>query len=423
MRNDKFDVDALIRYGANRVRAIRKTPAAGELRAPQTLDQFAAYDVIILGRAVDSLLDALGGRRGGLFRPASLLDQYVSERGGTVIFSRGRAFTNASAGELEPVLWGGKPRERVHLDVTAEGRALLALSRLERRRGRTGGAAGFARRKNAAGNQAAGLHLRRRRPDAMIRRRRRRSFTGVTGAARSSASAWPACGAGRMSVQGRGRQFALRPVLGSDGFVAAGRTRFHPQPAVFLSPEFRQHSARRKSLFPPGHAPARSENKVRAGHDLLRRRGSRPGQSHSRCRPAAGRLSAEFLPERPGRYRAAVNLPDGTTQESRFIVFTENLEETEVATDTLYLRRLCESSGGRLIAAAELPRLLKELRSQKADTDPADHPAPGVECGLGFLSGGVVLRGGLVFAKTVGLMLNTPNILSLQEKGNHPPSH
>ena len=63
MRNDKFDVDALVRYGADRVRAIRKTPGAGELRAPQTLDQFAAYDVIILGRSVDSLLERLGGQR------------------------------------------------------------------------------------------------------------------------------------------------------------------------------------------------------------------------------------------------------------------------------------------------------------------------------------------------------------------------
>jgi hypothetical protein len=56
MRNDKFDVDALINYGANHVRAIRKTPGTGELHAPKTLDDFAAYDVILLGRSVDSLI-------------------------------------------------------------------------------------------------------------------------------------------------------------------------------------------------------------------------------------------------------------------------------------------------------------------------------------------------------------------------------
>jgi hypothetical protein len=65
-----------------------------------------------------------------------------------------------------------------------------------------------------------------------------------------------------------------------------------------------------------------------------------------------------------------VHLPDGKTQESRFIVFTENLEETEVATDALYLRRLCESSGGRLLEPAELAGLLKELSSEKADETP-----------------------------------------------------
>jgi hypothetical protein len=85
---------------------------------------------------------------------------------------------------------------------------------------------------------------------------------------------------------------------------------------------------------------------------------------------STGRLTAEFLPERVGRYRSVVNLPDGTTQESRFIVFTKNLEETEVTTDALYLRRLCEASGGRLIEANELPKLLKELSNEKADQTP-----------------------------------------------------
>src|SRR6185312_3832782 len=80
---------------------------------------------------------------------------------------------------------------------------------------------------------------------------------------------------------------------------------------------------------------------------------------------APGRYTAEFLPERMGRYRAVARFPDGSMQESRFIVFSENLEETEVATDVGGLRRLCESSGGRLLEPAELPRLLNEFNSEK----------------------------------------------------------
>jgi hypothetical protein len=88
------------------------------------------------------------------------------------------------------------------------------------------------------------------------------------------------------------------------------------------------------------------------------------------------RLAGEFLPERVGRYRAVAAFPDGTTQESRFIVFTENLEETEVATDVVGLRRLCESSGGRILEPADLPRLVKELNNQKSDAAPRTRICP-----------------------------------------------
>jgi hypothetical protein len=89
-----------------------------------------------------------------------------------------------------------------------------------------------------------------------------------------------------------------------------------------------------------------------------------------------GRLGADFLPEKVGRCRAVAELPDGTTQESRFVVYTEDLEETEVATDTVYLRRLCESSGGKVIEAADFPRLLKELNAEPGDQAPKTRLEP-----------------------------------------------
>ena len=57
-------------------------------------------------------------------------------------------------------------------------------------------------------------------------------------------------------------------------------------------------------------------------------------------------------------------------------MFTENLEETEVATDVVGLRRLCEASGGRLIEPADLSRLLQELNSEKADVTPKTKLCP-----------------------------------------------
>jgi hypothetical protein len=89
-----------------------------------------------------------------------------------------------------------------------------------------------------------------------------------------------------------------------------------------------------------------------------------------------GRFTGEFLPQAKGRYRAVARFPDGSTQESRFVVFDENLEETEVATDTVALRRLCDSSGGRLIEPEELSKLVKELQAESHETTPKTRIEP-----------------------------------------------
>ena len=152
--------------------------------------------------------------------------------------------------------------------------------------------------------------------------------------------------------------------------------------------------------------------KIRSGDDLIWRRGI--GRTDLTPWPAGpGRLTGEFLPERTGRYRAVAKFPDGTTQESRFIVFTENLEETEVATDVAGLRRLCESSGGRLIEPGELRRLLSELNNEKVETAPQTRLRPVWNGAWVFYLAGTIVRTGLVFAAALGVMLNeTQHILS-----------
>lgn len=361
MRNDKFDVDALIQFGPKRVRAIRKTPAAGELHAPRTLDEFAAYDVVILGRAVDSLLPSDGGT-------TNLLDQYVNERGGTVIFSRGPAFNQGGGGELEPVIWGDTARDHVRLDATAEGRGLAPFRALH------DGEGGM----EALPELVAGRSPKETKPLAA-------TFAAATsrdGGAPEAAMVHRRYGRGQvvsMGVDGLWRwelnaradvansafdrfwdQMILWLLAGRD-FIPTKQFSFRPSSANVLLGEsvyfrlvLRQPDPKVKSVPVTVYYGDAAAGRVNLAPLAL----------------SAGRLSAQFLPEHTGRYRAVVNLPDGTTQESRFIVYTENLEETEVATDVLYLRRLCESSGGRLLEPAELPKLLKELNTQKADQTP-----------------------------------------------------
>jgi hypothetical protein len=72
-------------------------------------------------------------------------------------------------------------------------------------------------------------------------------------------------------------------------------------------------------------------------------------------------LMGDFLPEQTGRYTVAAHLPDGTSQSVRFIVYDDNLEETDVAADPTYLRRLCEASGGRLLQPEEFAGVVKSI--------------------------------------------------------------
>jgi hypothetical protein len=85
---------------------------------------------------------------------------------------------------------------------------------------------------------------------------------------------------------------------------------------------------------------------------------------------APDKLTAEFVPAKAGKYEATAKFPDGTSQTARFIVYDENLEQTEVATDTGYLKKLCESSGGHLLKPEEVGSFLAELRDERSVETP-----------------------------------------------------
>ena len=83
---------------------------------PETLDELARYDLIIFGKNVDSFLD-----------PARLdaLRSYVRDRGGAVLFARGKATTSSlpALEALEPVTWGAANTADFRFTPAADGEA------------------------------------------------------------------------------------------------------------------------------------------------------------------------------------------------------------------------------------------------------------------------------------------------------------
>ncbi|HEX7617530.1 MAG TPA: hypothetical protein VF480_02300, partial [Verrucomicrobiae bacterium] len=305
---------------------------------------------------------------GGQGTFSALLDQYVKDRGGTVIFSRGRAFQNSSAEGLEPVLWSDKSRDHVHLDATAEGRGLSPFRVLNSDAGGLDALPDLVDEKIPGQMQpltstfavASGRDDATPQPAIVHRRYGQGQVVsiGVDGLWRWSLNA---------KVEGANSPFdrfwdqmVLWLLAGRD-FIPTRQFSFRPSSANILLGE--------KVYF--RLVLRQPDPKIKSVPVSIYYGDAEAGRTTFAPAPAStGRLTAEFLPERTGRYRAVVNLPDGTTQESRFIVFTENLEETEVATDTLYLQRLCEASGGRLLQPNELPKLMSELSNEKADQTP-----------------------------------------------------
>ena len=361
MRNDKTDVDLIIQYADRKARVICKTPSSAELKVPETAEQFNQYDLVILGRSVDKLL----GRA-----QLTALEQSVRDHGTALIFSRGRAFEGELAkNELEPVIWDEKKTERPRLQLGREGQTLAPFRALAEQSGGLDAVPDLIAGRDATDKKplTATLALAQNRDDGstlpgMVHRRYGQGqvlSVGVEGLWRWAFNA---------KVEGVNNlfdrfwdQMVLWLMAGRD-FVPNKQFSFRTSSANILRGEKVYFRLVMRTL----DASVRSVPLALYHGDALVGKTSfaaGPGQE-------PWRLGAEFLPEKLGKYRAVATFPDGTTQESRFIVFDENLEETEVATDAGYLKKLCESSGGRLLKPEELAKFAAELRDEKVDATP-----------------------------------------------------
>jgi len=360
MRNDKINVDIIEQYATGKAHRIRKKDG-GKLKIPETPEEWRHYDAVILGRSVDKMLSPAG---------VHSLEAYVRNGGGTVIFSRGPAFGAQAANELEPVIWTDGVTEHVRLKVAREGQAVAPFRALNEAEANADAlppliaAHGISEKKPLAatlalaqgtdGAEAGPGFIHRRFGEGQV------LSVGVDGLWR-----W----AFNSKVEGINTVFDRfwdQLIL----WLMAGRD--------FLPAQ--QFSLRASSAnIPLGEkiyvrAVLRDANQsVREIPLTIEQNGevvTRTALTVSDSR-AVDKLTAEYLPAKTGKYQATAQFPDGTKQTARFMVFDENVEQMEVATDTNYLRRLCESSGGRVLKPDELGTLIAELKNSNDTAPPA----------------------------------------------------
>lgn len=360
MRNDKMEVDSALQYAPRKARLIRKKESTEELKIPDTSEGFNHYDLVVLGKAVDQLLNA---------QQLAALQTYVKELGGAVVFSRGKAFGGElEKNDLEPVIWNEQTTEKPRFQVAREGQSLAPFRVLSEQNGGVenlpellqghyssdkktlAATLAFAQNPNDGVQVPAVIHRRFGQGQVLS--------IGVDGIWRWAFNA---------KVDGPNNSFdrfwdqlVLWLMAGRD-FIPTKQFSFRTSSANILLGE--KVHFRLVMKTPDANLKKVPLTISLDGKELSKTAFTPNGED-------AFRLGAEFLPEKPGRYRAVANFPDGTQQESKFIVFHENLEETEVATDVTYLKRLCESSGGRLLDPNELAKFMKELRDEKSDSTP-----------------------------------------------------
>lgn len=94
---------------------LSKTVTPG-VRMPRTIGELFKYDCIFLGKDIDTVFTT---------EELKLLRRYLTERGGGIVFYRGKSYSDNSPeiARIEPVEWGTSYLEDAYLELTREGKS------------------------------------------------------------------------------------------------------------------------------------------------------------------------------------------------------------------------------------------------------------------------------------------------------------
>ena len=107
-------LDTIYQLSENRRFALSADASRPDLRVPHTVAEFAAYDVVLVGRGFDGFFDA---------EAANALKAWIRERGGNLALLGGRAGeTSDGLRELSPVVFGAEETANVRVRLTDAAR-------------------------------------------------------------------------------------------------------------------------------------------------------------------------------------------------------------------------------------------------------------------------------------------------------------
>lgn len=361
-RNDKFDIDSLVAFTDRRVRPIRSNPErdADDLNPPKTVDDLMPYNLVVLGREVERVIGLDGIRA---------IETWVRDHGGILIFARGRAWPeNAGvAAELEPIDWATDSARGTRLEVTPQAGSVPAFRLL---------------REVAAADEfpeiisfpATG------KPKTL-------ATTFSVDDTQAPAMVYRRHGGGQTMSLGVGNlwRWVFNPRAEYDNNAY---DRFWDQLGLWLlanggvAPLEGYNLRADTSNLPLGETIRLSfsahgiERPDPMPALVIHREGEPVTTLNFTGEDAATAAYAELTPNTPGRYQATVELPDGGSIKTRFIVFRENSETTETAMDQGYLDQLARASGGRMIDAPEIATLVSDLLRDSHEQDPLTRRVP-----------------------------------------------
>lgn len=364
LRDDPtITLDAIYQLTPNRPFAVRGSADRPTLRVPHTVEEFAHYDVVILGKGYEEFFDAAA---------TEALKQWVGDRGGDLVFLRGRADERTPAlSALEPVTYSDQEIEAARVRLTEAGRSHpgFAFTGEEDAQTVVQKLPSLISATRVQGEKALAVVLAR--------------APGVTeedaDAQEMALLAYQRYGQGKtLAVVGQGlwRWAFLPPELERYGRVydefwaqtirwLVSESDFLPGQNIALRTDRTSYSSKEAANFLGFLRGPRSS-------ELPTITVTQPDGKTTRIVSAksdgkAADFTASYRPPMPGEYLATVPPPSGSEKtapaSAAFTVYPGQEEDANRSADPVLMRQIAEAGGGQPLRLAELPNLPEKLKA------------------------------------------------------------